>query len=140
MSRNEFKVFVSHGAEDSWVAKQIGQRIRDHCSAKTFLDVADVASGDNFKQRVNVELNKAQELIALFTPWSVKRRWVWIEIGAVWSQGKRVVAVLHGLTAEEFAKEAGGKAIFEDIHILQLNDFDCYLGELRERVLEANHE
>ena len=134
-----FKVFVSHGAEDSWVAQQMGRRIREDCGASTFLDVDDVASGDNFKQRIHAELREAEELVALFTPWSARRSWVWIEVGAAWVQEKRVVAVLHGLSVAQFEEIAGGKAVFEDLHILQLNHFDRYLTELRARVLEANN-
>ncbi len=134
-----FKVFISHGAVDSWVAQQMGRRIREDCGASTFLDVDDVSSGDSFKQRIHAELCKVHELVALFTPWSARRSWVWIEVGAAWAQEKRVVAVLHGLSVAEFAEIAGGKAIFENLHIIHLNDFDRYLTELRARVLEANN-
>ena len=134
-----FKVFVSHGAGDSWVARQMGRRIREDCEAGTFLDVDDVASGDNFKERIHAELHQAQELVVLFTPWSVTRSWVWIEVGVTWGQGKRVIAVLHGLSITQFEELAGGKAILEHINILELNDFDRYLTELRSRVSEANN-
>ena len=134
-----FKVFVSHGMEDSWVARQIGRRIHEDCGANTFLDVDDVASGDNFKERIYSELREAQELVALFTPWSAERSWVWIEIGTAWIQGKRLLAVLHGLSVTDFEKLNGGKAVFEDLHILKLNDFHRYLTELNTRVSEANN-
>ncbi len=136
----QFKVFVSHGTTDSWVARQIGRRIREDCGADTFLDIDDVASGENFKERIHAELHQAQELVVLFTPWSVTRSWVWIEVGAAWAQGKRVIAVLHGLSITQFEELAGGKAIFENINILELNDFDRYLTELQSRVSEADND
>ena len=102
----DFVVFVSHGADDSWVARQMARRIQEDCGAATFLDVNDVAAGDNFKQRVQLEIRKAKELIALFTPWSVKRPWVWIEIGGAWAQEKRVLALLHGLSTTHFERAA----------------------------------
>ena len=105
----------------------------------TYLDVDDVASGDNFKERIHAELHQAQELVVLFTPWSVTRSWVWIEVGATWAQGKRVIAVLYGLSITQFEELAGGKAIFEDINILDLNDFDRYLIKLQSRVSEADN-
>lgn len=135
-----FKVFISHSAEDAWVAQQIGRRIREDCGAMTFLDVDDIAVGDNFMQRLHQELLSAQELVALFTPWSARRPWVWIEIGAAWVQKKRVVAVLYGLTIEQFEVVTEGKGIFEELHILQLNDFNRYLNELRSRVAEVNDD
>ena len=58
-----FKVFISHSAEDSWVAQQIGRRIREDCGASTFLDVDDIAAGDNFMQRIHAELRQARELV-----------------------------------------------------------------------------
>jgi len=114
----EYKVFISHGSADAWVARQIGMRIREDCGALTFLDVEDVASGDDFKRRVHSEIRAARELLALFTPWSARRAWVWIEVGAAWAQGKRVVAVLYGLSIPEFEEVAGGTGVFEDIQII----------------------
>ena len=135
----EYKIFISHGSADAWIARQMGRRIREDCRALTFLDVEDVASGDDFKQRVHSEIRAARELVALFTPWSARRAWVWIEVGAAWAQEKRVVAVLHGLSIPEFEEIAGGKGVFEDIHIIHLNDFDQYIAELSGRVVEAHN-
>ena len=89
-------------------------------------------------QRLHAELQQSQELVALFTPWSARRSWVWIEIGAAWLQQKRVVAVLHGLTIEEFEEIAGGRGIFEEHHIIRLNAFSHYLIEVQSRIAEAN--
>ncbi len=132
-----YKVFISHSAADAWIARQIGRRIREDCNAATFLDVENIASGDDFKRRIHAEVHGSRELVALFTPWSARRAWVWIEIGAAWAQEKRVVAVLHGLTIGEFEDAAGGKGIFEDIHIIGLNEFDAFIAELTARVQEA---
>src|SRR5438093_7773738 len=118
MTAEFYGVFVSYGSADSWIVRQIGRRIREDCDAYTFLDVEDIASGDNFKLRVHTEIRRARELVALFTPWSARRSWVWIEVGAAWVQGKRAVAVLHGLSVAQFEEIAGGKAVFEDIHII----------------------
>jgi hypothetical protein len=139
VSEPNYRVFVSHGSVDAWIARQMGRRIREDCGAQTFLDVDDVATGDNFKQRVHSEIRAAHELVALFTPWSARRSWVWIEVGAAWAREKRVIAVLHGLSISEFEEIAGGKGVFEDIHIIQLNDFDQYIAELAGRVVEAHN-
>ena len=42
--------------------------------------------------------------------------------------------VLHGLTQSELEELGGSKAILEDINILELNNFDRYIDELKERV------
>jgi len=137
MPGREYKVFLSHGAADGWIARQMARRIRDDCGALTFLDVEDVASGDDFKRRIHAEVRAAGEVVALFTPWSVRRPWVWIEVGAAWVLGLRIVAVLHGLSVEDLEEAAGGKGVLEDLHIIELNDFEKYTSELKTRVDEA---
>jgi TIR domain len=133
MTNNAYKVFVSHGKEDSWLAAQIARSIRE-CGASTFLDETDIQKGDNFKQLIHREIAESKELIALFTPWSAQRFWVWTEVGAAWMQEKRVIAVLYRITVPELEKLGGSKAVLEDINILDLNNLDSYLRELRQRV------
>ncbi len=126
------RVFISHGKGDAWVAAQIAARVRS-CGSATFLDETDIAKGDDFKKRVHAEIGRCHELVALFTPWSAQRFWVWVEVGAAWGQGKRVVAVLYGVTVDDLERLGGSKAILEDINIVGLNDFDAYLQELSKR-------
>jgi hypothetical protein len=132
MTEEKYKVFVSHGKSDAWLAGQMARLIRVS-GATPFLDETDIAKGDNFKQIIHQEIKQCKELVALFTPWSVQRFWVWIEVGAAWAQEKRVIAVLYGITVAELEKIGGSKAILEDINILQLNDFDTYANELQQR-------
>ena len=133
MAVRTVKVFLSHSKQDKWLASQIARRITD-CGATTFLDETDIPSGANFKEIINREISECQELVALFTPWSVQRFWVWAEVGAAWGQGKRVVGVLYGLSIGKLEKIGGSRAVLEDINILDLNDFDRYLDELEKRV------
>lgn len=135
---NQYRVFVSHGSDDSWVAFQIARCIRD-VGAKAFLDETNIPKGGNFKQVIHQEIASSDELLALFTPWSAKRSWVWIEIGAAWGQGKPVVAVFYGFDVNDLEESGQGKGILEDINVLQLNDFAHYLAELGERVNGDHH-
>jgi hypothetical protein len=130
------RIFISHGKEDSWVADCIARDVRG-CGAATFLDQMDISTGDDFKRKIHSEIAACSELIALFTPWSAERFWVWVEVGAAWGQGKRIVALLHGITVSELEKLGGSRAILEGIHVLPLNDFNDYLEELRKRVGES---
>jgi hypothetical protein len=127
------RVFISHGKVDSWVADRIARSVQE-CGASTFLDETDIAKGDDFKKLIHTEIAGCSELVALFTPWSAQRSWVWVEVGAAWGLGKRVVAVLYGITVAELEKLGGTRAILEDINIVDLNKFDDYLVELRKRV------
>ncbi len=89
-----------------WVANRIAKDIRG-CGASTFLDESNIAKGDNFKKLIHEEIALCDELVALFTPWSVNRSWVWVEIGAAWGQGKRVIAVLYGISVKELGDTGG---------------------------------
>jgi hypothetical protein len=127
------RVFISHGTRDTWIAQQMSRRIIE-CGAETFVDVNDVATGDDFKKRVQAEIAQADELVVLFTALSVQRSWVWIEIGAAWGLGKRIVGIIYGMTVAQFEKASGGKAVLEDLNLRDLNEFEVYLEELRRRI------
>lgn len=128
-----YRVFVSHRAEDTWTAEQVGRSI-EAAGCTTFLDVKDIPKGADFKSVVRGELSRSDELIALFTPWSARRSWVWIEMGAAWGQGKPVVAVFHGMWISDLRSSEQGAAILEDINAVRLNDFAAYIDQLRARV------
>ncbi len=138
MSQNRYRVFVSHGSDDSWIAEQIAKCVRD-LGADTFLDETSIPKGANFKQIIHREIALSSEVIALFTPWSAKRSWVWIEIGAAWGQDKPVVAVFYGMELCDLEESGQGKGMLEDINVLQLNDIERYLTQLASRVNGANH-
>jgi hypothetical protein len=139
MPERRLKVFLSHSKQDKWLATQIARRIND-CGASTFLDETDIPSGANFKEIINHEISECQEIVALFTPWSAQRFWVWVEVGAAWGQGKRIVAVLYGLSVTKLERIGGSRTVKEDINILDLNEFDRYLDELGKRATEAEDE
>ena len=129
------KVFISHGKADAWVAQQLARCAGD-AGAATFLDESDVAKGDNFKEIIQKELAACNELLALFTPWSASRFWVWTEIGAAWGRGKRVVGVLHGLSGSDLEDIGGSKGCFDDLNVIDLNDVSSYFLELADRINE----
>jgi hypothetical protein len=109
-------------------------RCIEECGAETFLDVNDIATGDDFKELIRAEIARSDELVALFTPFSRDRSWLWVEIGAAWFARKRIVAITYGMNMEDLERDGGGRAILTDMHHRSLNDFDPYLHELRERI------
>jgi hypothetical protein len=133
----EYKVFVSHGSHDSWLARQIAKEI-GALGATPFLDETNIPKGSpNFKQLIRSEIAESRELIALFTPWSAMRSWVWIEMGAAWDREIPILAVFFGMMVNDLDKTGQGKAILEDINIIALDDFDTYLTQLSTRVAGA---
>jgi hypothetical protein len=81
-------VFVSHGWHDRWVAKQVALNIRNGAGADVFIDIFNTQSGDRIEESVHAGLTACNELIALLTPWSVDRNWVWSEMAGAWALKK----------------------------------------------------
>jgi hypothetical protein len=128
-----YRSFVSHGWTDKWVAEQIARRPKLDCGCESFLDVFDIEKGDDFEERIFGEMPRCKELIALLTPWSADRNWVWIEIGAARALGLRVVAVLFGLTLSDLDRDKGGKGFLGSKNIVEINELDAYLSQVAKR-------
>ena|SRR5271165_349349 len=126
-------VFISHGWHDRWIAKQLARLISD-VGAAPFIDVFEIKKGDRIEAKVQQGVDQADELIALLTPWSVDRNWVWAEIAAAWALRKRYTGVLYGLKMEEIERERGGLAMLAPTNLLAIDEFDDYIGELSERI------
>jgi TIR domain len=114
------------------VASQIAARLRN-CGAMTFLDNDDLNKGDDFKNVIRIEVGRSDELVALFTPWSIRRNWVWVEIGAAWINRKRVVVVLYQVTISDL-DTGGGRAVLNDLNLVDINEIERYFSEVKARV------
>jgi TIR domain-containing protein len=126
-------VFLSHAGDDIWVAEQIATHI-EACGATAFLDRRDISAGDNFKQRLHHEIDKCDELLALFTPWSRRRAWVRHEIGMADMLRKRIVCVFYKVTIEDFKADEDGLGPLDGLSTIELNNLGTYLSALRRRV------
>ena len=126
-------VFISHSGEDTWVARQIAREIslRD---AQPFLDEADIDIGAEFEEDIREFLDKADELLVLFTPWAFERPYVWAEIGAAWIRRIPIIVVLHGLTRRQFQAQPNAPVFLKKRDIIRLNDIDQYFDQLSARV------
>lgn len=125
-------VFVSHGSHDTWIAKQMARCIRES-GVEVLIDAYDLVSGDDVTEVLAGLLGRATELVTLFTPFSKSRAWVWMEIGVMRLNRKRVVPVFYGMAKRNLA-DSGGDGALAGLVERQLNDFDLYLVELKERV------
>jgi len=128
------KVFISHSATDTWIAQQIARYIEE-LGASTFLDEADVEYGDDFEDCILEAVRTSQELLVLLTPWSLKRPYIWLEIGAIWGLGRRVVGILHGITPNELVTQEGTPALLKRIDLVELNKIDTYFEQLKRRII-----
>lgn len=131
-----YRVFVSHGWHDRWIARQMARCVKD-AGAEPFIDIFDIQKGDRIEERVHAGLSQCDELIVFFTPWSVGRTWVWTEAAAAWFARKRVIGVLYGVTLREIDEKHGGVAWLSATNICSIDEFDDYLKELESRARSA---
>ncbi len=124
------KVFVSHSSVDTWVAKQIAGAIRE-AGAEVFLDAFDLKKGDDFNDRIQDEAARCSELVVLLTPWAMKSKYVWVEVGAFLGRKKRIVAVLHGVPLKDVS--GMDTAFLAGTVKININQLDEYFAELEER-------
>ncbi|MBI2298917.1 MAG: toll/interleukin-1 receptor domain-containing protein [Armatimonadetes bacterium] len=129
-------MFVSHSSVDTWVARQIADRIME-CGAAVFLDESAIDVGADFEEDILTFLEKAGELVVLLTPWALDRPYVWAELGAAWYRRIPIVGLLHGLSPGELQARQGVPIFLKKRDLLPLNEIDVYLGQLRARVQRA---
>jgi hypothetical protein len=134
-SKKSWLVLISHAGTDTWLAKRISEQIEAR-GAKTFLDEAHIAVGEDFEERILNALDRANELLVILTPWSLKRPFVWSEVGAAWLKRIPIIAVLYGLTPEKVHAQPSIPVFFKRREFIDINQFDKYLSELQERVIK----
>ncbi|HVF97195.1 MAG TPA: toll/interleukin-1 receptor domain-containing protein [Flavisolibacter sp.] len=131
-----YKVFISHGSDDTWVAQQIEKQIL-HLGATTFLDASVIEGGDKFEDEIFGEIPNSDELFVLLTPWSIERAYIQMEIGAGISDKKRIVFVLYGITKEEMLNTSKMPAA-KTRQMFVMNELDKYFKELANRIFLNN--
>ena len=134
-----FQVFISHSSVDTWVARQIARAV-EGWGATYFLDEADMEYGDDFEDRILAAVRASQELLVLLTPWAIKRPYIWLEIGAIWGQGQRIVGVLYGLGVKELMTDEGTPALLKRITLVEINKLDEYFDQLAARVEKVRQD
>lgn len=132
MSDSEpYRIFISHGSSDTWVAKQMDRLIQERTTAfnvSTFLDVKDIEGGASFHDTILPAIQDADELVVLMTPESKEKSWVTFEVGSAYGCGIHVTAITYRLPPEDLPEPMQGRKA------LPLDDFDVYLDELVERI------
>lgn len=122
------------------MARQIAREIAAR-GARPFLDEADIDVGAEFEEDIRQFLERADELLVLFTPWAFERPYVWAEIGAAWLRRIPIVVVLHGLAVNDFQSHPNAPVFLKRRDIISLNRLDQYLDQLATRVSsEDSHD
>jgi hypothetical protein len=85
-------LFISHATSDAEFANLIKQEIE-----RVFANGLDVfctsspgaiSAGSDWLMEIEHNLSVAQAIIAIVTPTSIERSWLWFEIGAAWLKGR----------------------------------------------------
>lgn len=108
MTKHEIKkptLFISHATSDGEFAEAVRQEI-----GKVFANGINVFStsspgaipaGNDWLSDIENRLNSAQAIIAIVTPVSIERPWLWFEIGATWLNGRKGDCRIYPLCAQE---------------------------------------
>lgn len=126
-------VFISHAGDDTWIAQQMARHVTER-GAVSFLD-QEIDIGAEFEEDIRNFLDRADELVVLFTPWSLERPYVWMEIGGAWMRKIPVVVALSGITPADFLSRPKTPVFLKKHNVITLNQFDQYLDQLRKRVV-----
>jgi hypothetical protein len=134
---DQYHVFVSHSAPDTWVARQLAAQLSAR-GAVPFLDEASIAVGCRFEEEILTALDRAKEVLVLLTPWTLDRPYVWAELGAAWGKRLPIVGLLHGLTLRDLQGRPEVPVFIKERNFIALNDIDTYLFQLEQRVVSWN--
>jgi hypothetical protein len=108
MAEHEIKkptLFISHAASDAEFANAVKQEIE-----KVFANGVNVFCtsspgaipvGRDWLSDIEEKLAIAQAIIAIITPVSIERPWLWFEVGATWSKGRAGECRIYPLCAAE---------------------------------------
>ncbi len=110
-------------------------RLIADAGGSAFIDIFDIRKGDRIEERIRDGIEGCDELVALLTPWSVDRNWVWTELAAAWALRKRYVGVLYGVTIENIESNHGGMACLRPTNVIVLDEYEDYVRGMSERAL-----
>jgi hypothetical protein len=130
--RKRRRLFITHSSTDTWVAEQIAKAARRR-GVSVFLDSDSIKVGAEFEADLIKNLNAADELLVLLTPWALKRPYVWAEMGVAWGRRLHIVGVLHGVAPQDLDKKVEATVFLKQRNLMPLNDIEKYFRQLGGR-------
>jgi len=98
-------LFVSHASSDAEFANSVKQEIEkvfaNGVSVFCTSSPGTIPVGVDWLSDIEQKLDVAQAVIAIITPVSIERPWLWFEIGATWSKGRSGDCRIYPLCAPE---------------------------------------
>ena len=133
-----YRVFLSHGGGDTFVASELfAPRMRE-AGATVFIDAVELDGGSNFRSEIFEELSQSDELVVLITKTSILRPWIFAEIGVAILRRIRIVPFIYGPRESELSR-LGILSLLGTIKTLRYErqDLADYISQLARRVIEA---
>jgi hypothetical protein len=98
-------VFISHASTDADFANALKQEI-DKVFANGVIvfctsSPGAISAGTDWLGQIEQTLESAKAVIAIVTPVSIDRPWLWFEVGATWSRGKQRDCKIYPVCASE---------------------------------------
>ena len=128
---SSYKVFISHSSRDKWIAERMAEKI-EAAGADYWLDTRDLPGGGDIRAEIFKGVSGCQEVVILFSPYSIDSEWVNFEMGVAYKR-RYLTPILNNVQYNEATLIQGIKAV-------ELNDFDQYLSELTKRVTKASEK
>ena len=106
--------------------------------ASVFVDAGEIQYGDDFRNTILDELERCDELLILLTRSSIRRPWVFAELGAALIRKIRIIAVVYAVSEEELRSE-GVLSLLGSNNLLPIEKFDQYIDQLTQRVARGRY-
>ncbi|MGH2510391.1 MAG: toll/interleukin-1 receptor domain-containing protein, partial [Ktedonobacteraceae bacterium] len=98
-------LFISHATSDGEFATAVKQEIEkvfaNGVSVFCTSSPGAIPVGADWLSDIEGKLDNAQAVIAIVTPVSIERPWIWFEIGATWGKGRAGDCRIYPLCAPE---------------------------------------
>ena len=108
MTNHEIKkptLFISHATSDGEFAEAVKQEIdkvfANGINVFSTSSPGAISAGNDWLREIEDRLNTSQAIIAIVTPVSIERPWLWFEIGATWLNGRKGDCKIYPLCAQE---------------------------------------
>lgn len=108
MTNHEIKkptLFISHASSDGEFAEAVKQEIdkvfANGINVFSTSSPGAISAGNDWLREIEDRLNTSQAIIAIVTPVSIERPWLWFEIGATWLNGRKGDCKIYPLCAQE---------------------------------------
>lgn len=99
------KLFISHATSDGEFANAVKAEIEkvfaNGVSVFCTSSPGSITVGTDWLTDIEGKLNSAQAVIAIVTPVSIERPWLWFELGATWSSGRQGNCRIYPLCVAE---------------------------------------